>query len=319
MVALSLDQRFAKVLDYHSSGREVLWGYSCLSHPLAGFLQAEAVELSTASGYGGDERPPSAEGEEYEWPLAMLGSHAFLIETALQFQPSFAEAQAEADQVWTGLLWMLQRPISVSGHVRDACTNLPLAGTVTVRGLAWSNGETNPTGGAFNRYQLFLPPGGYDLEFSAPGYAKAFHSVSVTATSAESLDVALAPLAPAGCWSDLGSAKPGSNGLPELIGFGVPAPGQANELRLGSAAPLAVTHLVVGLQVLQAPFKGGVLVPRPDLILTLGTDADGALVLPFSLPALLPPGTLLVFQHWIEDPGASAGLSASNGEAAVTG
>ena len=60
------------------------------------------------------------------------------------------------------------------------------------------------------------------------------------------------------------------------------------------------------------------LVPNPLVLLPLATDASGELTLPFTLPAGLPSGTSLYFQAWIADPGASFGLSASNGLQGLT-
>jgi murein tripeptide amidase MpaA len=86
MIAWSRDRHFAKVLDYHSSGREVLHGYVCWSHPLDFYLQQSAASLSMASGYGGRIRPPSADGEHFEWQLAVRGALAFLTETHIEHQ-----------------------------------------------------------------------------------------------------------------------------------------------------------------------------------------------------------------------------------------
>jgi len=114
MMVFSDDRHFAKVIDYHSHGREVLYGYCCHSHPFSNFFYSEAVCLSTAAGYGESVRAPSAEGEHYEWQIWANGSHAFLMETHTEFQPSYSSAQAEAAQVWPSTMWLLERPISVS-------------------------------------------------------------------------------------------------------------------------------------------------------------------------------------------------------------
>ena len=126
MMTWSESERFAKVIDYHSYGREVLYAYRCLSHPFTGWMQQEAATLSQASGYGGHTRLPSAEGEHPQWQFAKLGAYAFLIETHTEFQPSYDSALAEAAMVWPGILSVLERPISVSGHVTDATTGAPL-------------------------------------------------------------------------------------------------------------------------------------------------------------------------------------------------
>lgn len=193
ILAFAAAQRFAKVLDYHSAGREVLYAYSCLAHPWAsGFLAGEAAALATASGYS-TIRAPSAEGEHFEQQLAR-GSHAFLIETHTQFQPSYASAQTEAAQVWPGIQWMLARPISLSGHVTDSCSGAPVSGTVELVGVPFSNGEAWTSGGAFGRYDLIAPAGAYQVRFSAPGYVTVTHPVTIPPNGQIVHDVLLEPL-----------------------------------------------------------------------------------------------------------------------------
>jgi carboxypeptidase T len=194
MMAWSEAERFAKVIDYHSYGREVLYAYRCLSHPFRTWMQQEATTISHASGYLGHTRLPSAEGEHQQWQFARLGSYAFLIETHTEFQPSYASALAEAATVWPGLLSVLERPVSVSGHVTDALTGAPLAARIELVGVAFTNGETNGSGGSFGSYHMFLPSGTYDVRFSRDGYAPAVRRVTVSGTSAEVLDVQLAPV-----------------------------------------------------------------------------------------------------------------------------
>ena len=112
----------------------MLYAYRCLSHPFTAWMQQEAAALSVASGYGGHTRVPSAEGEHPQWQFATLGAYAFLIETHTEFQPSYASALTEAATVWPGILSVLERPISVSGHVTDAATGAPLAAKVELLG-----------------------------------------------------------------------------------------------------------------------------------------------------------------------------------------
>jgi hypothetical protein len=156
-------------------------------------MQQEAAALSQASGYGGHTRLPSAEGEHQQWQFGQMGAYAFLIETHTQFQPPYASAVAEAATVWPGILAVLDRPISVSGHVTDAQTGAPLAARIDLLNVAFSNGETNSSGGLYGAYHMFLPPGTYDVRFSAPGYAPVVQRVAVTATSAAVMDVQLSP------------------------------------------------------------------------------------------------------------------------------
>jgi len=189
------DRRFARLVDYHSFGQEVLWGYStCSTHPFAvSFLQPEAIAFSNASNYGGANRLPSADGEHYEWHLANFMNMANLIETDTTFQPSFANAQAEALKVWPGIPWMLQRPMPISGHVTDAQTSLPLNATIKVLPINFTLGEKNSSGGAFGRYTAYVPPGNYTLQVSAPCYTTQSIPVTSTAGNAVVLDVALQP------------------------------------------------------------------------------------------------------------------------------
>jgi hypothetical protein len=197
MMTWSTRERFAKVIDYHSYGREVLYGYRCLSHPFSSWMQQEAAALSRVSGYGGLTRIPSAEGEHPEWQFARMGAYAFLIETHEEFQPAYDSAVAEASLVWPGILSVLERPISVSGHVTDAESGTPLAAKIELLNVPFSQGETNASGGLYGAYHMFLPPGTYNARFSAPGYTPAISPVTVTASSAEVLDAHLAVAPPA--------------------------------------------------------------------------------------------------------------------------
>jgi len=116
-------------------------------------------------------------------------------------------------------------------------------------------------------------------------------------------------------WVDLGLGKPGTGGIvPVLTGSGPLTPGSANAVATSDALPNTTLALFVGLTDINAPFKGGVLVPSPDiLVVGLPTDASGTFTLPFTWPNGIPAGTLLYWQEWITDPGASQDLSATNG------
>ena len=119
-------------------------------------------------------------------------------------------------------------------------------------------------------------------------------------------------------WTDLGHAKIGSKGPPELIGSGPLSAGSDNTVELANGHPLGAATLVAGLVQLDAPFKGGTLVPQPELLLTLPTNAAGDLNVPFLWPTGIPAGVALYFQYWIQDPTATKGLSASNGLRGIT-
>jgi len=115
-------------------------------------------------------------------------------------------------------------------------------------------------------------------------------------------------------WTDLGGGKAGAAGTPILAGTGPMTDGSANAVELTGAAASTTTTLVVGFAQIAAPFKGGTLVPSPDVLVGgLPTDAQGASTLPFTWPSGVPAGLPLYWQHWIVDETASNDLAASNG------
>jgi hypothetical protein len=114
-------------------------------------------------------------------------------------------------------------------------------------------------------------------------------------------------------WRNLGSSLAGSAGAPELTGSGIVQPGHLIGLSLANAAPTAAAALIVGFSPLIAPFKGGVLVPSPDLVIAgLSTGPAGALSFSATLPGAVPVGFTFVSQFWIVDAGGPAGFAASN-------
>jgi hypothetical protein len=119
-------------------------------------------------------------------------------------------------------------------------------------------------------------------------------------------------------WTDLGLAKAGSAGTPHLFGTGLLTTGAYCQLYLSAAKANASATLVIGLSAIDAPFKGGTLVPAPLTFVVVATNFLGGAQLPFNWPAGVPSGTLLYFQFWVHDAAASKGFSASNGLKATT-
>jgi len=114
-------------------------------------------------------------------------------------------------------------------------------------------------------------------------------------------------------WVALGGALAGSAGTPALQGFGVLEPGEPMSVDLSSAAPGAPTALVVGFTQADVPFKGGVMVPAPALIITgLATNALGQLHLASTWPTGVPPAFTFLLQAWLVDAGGPQGFAASN-------
>jgi hypothetical protein len=112
-------------------------------------------------------------------------------------------------------------------------------------------------------------------------------------------------------WQPLGGALAGSAGLPTLVGQGVIEPGEPVTLQVSNAAPAAAATLVIGLDQVNLPFKGGVLVPEPSVLVPgLVTDATGSL----ELDGVWPAGAATAFlaQLWIADAGGPKGFAATN-------
>ena len=122
-----------------------------------------------------------------------------------------------------------------------------------------------------------------------------------------------------GVWTDVGGAMAGASGDPLLVGSGPLLPFASVDLVLSNALPGGQGYLLVGLSSLFAPFKGGVLVPSPDLILgPLGISGAGELPLSTFWPAGVPSGFTSYYQYWIPDAAGPKGYAASNGVSATT-
>jgi hypothetical protein len=108
--------------------------------------------------------------------------------------------------------------------------------------------------------------------------------------------------------------KPGADGVvPKLAGSGPGVPGTLNALLLDDARRDASATLVVRFAGLGAPFKGGTLIPSPDLLLPFVTDGEGAVSFAGNCPAGLPGALSVWLQAWIPEPSGPLPHSASNG------
>lgn len=152
--------------------------------------------------------------------------------------------------------------------------------------------------------------GDYTTLVSHADYA----DVAYAATFNGEQDVFHARVFPVGLFEDLGLGLAGSAGTPVLSASGTLLPGTPVQLSVEGGAPLAAAGLFVGLSRVDIPFKGGTLVPAPDVLFTgLVTDGAGELQLVALWPDGLPPALELTAQVWIQDGTGPAGLSASNG------
>jgi hypothetical protein len=129
------------------------------------------------------------------------------------------------------------------------------------------------------------------------------------AGNARTLVARLQPLA----WPQLGQPIAGSNGMPHMTGSGSLAPGSSNLLGLSNAQQGSIAVLVYGASAVDLALFGGTLVPLPEVLKPLTTDAAGGAALPFTWPSGIPAGATLYAQFWMLDPAAAQGFAASNG------
>ena len=118
---------------------------------------------------------------------------------------------------------------------------------------------------------------------------------------------------PSSPFLDLGGALAGTNGTPIQLASGSLVAGQPFSFKLASGPPNGSAYHVVGLAALNAPFKGGTLIPFPNLIngpFPLG--AAGKLTLAGNWPAG-GSGLTLYLQFWMPNGGGPAGFVASSG------
>jgi len=117
-------------------------------------------------------------------------------------------------------------------------------------------------------------------------------------------------------WHVLGQGLDGTNGQPWFMGGGDLVAGQSIDLELERALPNTPAYLTYGLAKLNAPFKGGTLVPDvfapTGNFMSLATDPQGSISISSTWPPGVPSGIELYMQYWIDDPGGPAGFSASN-------
>ncbi len=116
-----------------------------------------------------------------------------------------------------------------------------------------------------------------------------------------------------GPWDDLGNMLAGTNGFPHQNGEGTLVGGEPFAFTLSDALPGGSAFHIVGLTAINAGFKGGVMVPNPDLINgPLPIDGDGRLVLAGPWVPGVPSGFQLWLQFWFADAGGPVGFAATN-------
>ena len=120
-------------------------------------------------------------------------------------------------------------------------------------------------------------------------------------------------------WTDLGNGLAGTPGIPPVLsGLGPLLPTAGTKIQVTGAPAGGLGYLVIGLSPLNAPFKGGVLVPNADFLAIVAFDGAGVFSVIFSWPTDVPANTSMWWQCWAPDAGGPAGFAASNGLLSVS-
>jgi hypothetical protein len=125
---------------------------------------------------------------------------------------------------------------------------------------------------------------------------------------------------PAGSpFTDLGHSKPGTNGYPILLADGTLQVTDPIAIALTNGKPLGNASLVLGFSQVNAPFKGGTMIPAVDVLITpLPMDATGTVTLVALWPPGVPSGFTFYLQFWFKDVGALLNEAGSSGLRVVT-
>ncbi len=101
-------------------------------------------------------------------------------------------------------------------------------------------------------------------------------------------------------------------GAPLLLMLGDLTGGSTTTLQMAATRPSSGVVVFIGFSELNAPLYDGTLVPATDVILVLGTDAQGEVSVSGAWPAGVPSGFDLAVQGWFADPITPQGFSATN-------
>ena len=120
-------------------------------------------------------------------------------------------------------------------------------------------------------------------------------------------------------FTDLGQAFPGANGYAIQLADGTLAAGTPVSFKLLNALPGGHSTVFLGFSQANLPFKGGTLVPFPDLVYTpFPISGAGATTLSATWPGSVPTGFAFYLQFGFKDVGALNGYAVSNAVRVVT-
>jgi len=111
---------------------------------------------------------------------------------------------------------------------------------------------------------------------------------------------------------NLGNGLAGTSGTPTLLLAGPLSAGSQLDVSLADALGSSTAWLVLGLTQLDAPFKGGVMVPDVNYLFPIPTSVLGTIAFSSTWPAGVPSGFATWYQFWVQDAAGPAAFSASN-------
>ena len=196
-------------LSYNSFDELVLMPYGChgqypsektafrsIGNTIAAAIQRESGVMGYGFGTWWEELYPN-DGVESDWFCAAHGMLAFSIEVNTSYQPPYSVRQPTVQRNragWQAFLTAMLTSGQIRGHIRNACTQEPIAAVIDVIQCPLNPGESpRKSDQAYGRYQRFLGPGTYTVLVSAEGYAPVEQRLTL-ASGPVDLDFDLIPL-----------------------------------------------------------------------------------------------------------------------------
>lgn len=265
-----------------------------------GLFNVPGVTASAGVPYGPGGLTDSVDADDGVIDGSGVNGHSFFMAPGslgihFTFSPVSGELPSQAGIVWTDG----SETNNVTFEAFDA--NGFSLGTIVANGVG--DGDFNNSTAEDRFFGVQYEPGIGAIDI------KSFPLGGGTGLEVDHLQFGYGPIV----WKDLGHAKPGVLGAPKLVGSGPLTANSFDAFTLTNAAPSSTAHLALGIAPLDAPFKGGTMVPDPLLIVTVPTDGAGTIAVPFQFASGVPAGAGFYFQYWIQDASATLGLSASNG------
>ena len=198
---------FVAGITYHSYSELVLFPYGYdnnVTAPDHDALQELAVSMAnTIPAAGGGTYTPQeswqlypASGVTDDYTYGQDGIFTFTIELGTEFIPPASEINQISQDNLQAALILLDRVnhSTLTGHITDANTGLPVVAEVYVDGIDNTGEYREPymSDAAYGRYYRLLTNGSYSVTFSAYGYIpQTFTGVNINSTGQTILDVSL--------------------------------------------------------------------------------------------------------------------------------